>query len=43
MGMGSYKAPGPDGYHAIFFKKAWDLLGLELFYFMKCILDGGEL
>lgn len=42
-GMRSYKTPGPDGYHAIFFKKAWVLLGRELFCFVMGILAGGEI
>lgn len=39
--MGSYKAPGPDSYQAIFFKRAWSLLGEEVHMFVKDILEGG--
>ena len=28
--IGNDKAPGPDGYSALFFKSAWDILGVQL-------------
>lgn len=39
--MCSYKAPGPTGFQAIFFKRVWHLLGEEVYTFVKDIL--GEL
>lgn len=41
--MRSYNAPGPDGYQAIFFKRAWDLLGGEVHSFVKGVMEGGEI
>lgn len=29
--MGSYKSPGPDGYHPIFFKKHWNHIGNSIY------------
>lgn len=29
--MGNYKSPGPDGYHPIFFKSQWDIVGSSIF------------
>lgn len=42
-GMRSYKAPGPDGYQAVFFKKARDKLGGDVHGFVKGIMEGGEI
>jgi hypothetical protein len=28
--IGDFKAPGPDGIHAIFYKKFWDICGGEI-------------
>lgn len=42
MGMGSLKAPGPDGFHALFFKKTWNLTGRALHSFAQGILQGGD-
>lgn len=33
--MGSYKSPGPDGYHPIFFKSQWDIVGPSAFEFVQ--------
>lgn len=41
-GMGSYKEPGPYGYHAIFFMSTWELTGPEVFSFVKEFLEGGR-
>ena len=27
FGMGSTKSPGPDGFHALFFQRNWDIMG----------------
>lgn len=41
--MGSFKAPGPNGYHAIFFKRTWHLLREVVHSFVQTILEGGEM
>lgn len=41
--MGSYKAPGPNGYHAVFFKMAWNMLGGDVHSFVKGVLEGKEI
>lgn len=33
--MGSYKSPGPDGFHPIFFKSQWDVVGPSVFDFVR--------
>lgn len=37
--MGSYKAPGPDGFPAIFYKKTWQVTGKALHSFVRGILE----
>lgn len=33
--MGNLKAPGPDGFHLMFFKSQWDILGPFIFNFVQ--------
>lgn len=42
QGMGSSKAPGPDGFHPGFFKHTWDMTGSAVHDFAKDILGGKE-
>jgi hypothetical protein len=35
MSMKSYKAPGPDGFQPIFFKLFWDVVGDDMWNFIK--------
>lgn len=42
-GIGSYKAPGPDGCQAVFFKNTWAITGKVVYSFVKDILEGGNL
>ncbi|OWM66689.1 hypothetical protein CDL15_Pgr010340 [Punica granatum] len=37
------KAPGPDGLHAIFFRKYWDIVGSSIKGFVRNIFEGGSL
>lgn len=32
--MGSYKSLGPDGYHPLFFKSQWEVVGHSIFEFV---------
>lgn len=41
-GLGSYKASEPDGFQAIFFKKAWHLVGEAVIHFVKVVMEEGE-
>lgn len=41
--MGSYKALGPDGYQAIFFKKTWHITGEAVHSFVKKAIEDGEI
>ncbi|KAA3482036.1 RNA-directed DNA polymerase (Reverse transcriptase) [Gossypium australe] len=38
--MAPLKAPGSDGYHAIFFQSQWDILGNDICQWVKCVFDG---
>jgi hypothetical protein len=33
--MKDFKAPGPDGYHPVFFKTQWDILGVSMHNFVN--------
>lgn len=42
--MDSYKTPGPDDFYAIFFKKTWDIMGVEVHSFVRnAIVEGAIL
>lgn len=37
--MGNYKSPGPDGFHPLFFKSQWDVLGTSIFQFVQRVFQ----
>ncbi|PNX63100.1 retrotransposon-related protein RNA-directed DNA polymerase (reverse transcriptase), partial [Trifolium pratense] len=41
MSMKSYKAPGPDGFQPIFFKIFWDIVGDDMWNFVKLAFERG--
>lgn len=41
--MGSWKAPGPDGFQAGFYQKAWSIAGDDLSTMVLNILRGGNM
>ncbi|KAA3454599.1 Retrovirus-related Pol polyprotein LINE-1 [Gossypium australe] len=38
--MAPLKAPGSDGYHALFFQSQWDILGNDVCQWVKGVFDG---
>lgn len=40
--MGSWEAPGPDGYQPGFFKHTWEITGQQVYSFAQAILNGGD-
>jgi hypothetical protein len=42
MSMKSYKVPGPDGFQPIFFKLFWEVVGDDLWNFVRSVFDKGE-
>lgn len=40
--MGSWKAPGPDGYQPGFFKRTWETTGQSVHRFVQELLRGEE-
>lgn len=40
--MKPYKAPGPDGFHCIFFKQYWHIIGDDIFYLVKTAFQTGD-
>jgi len=41
--IGNDKAPGPDGYSALFFKRAWDIIGVQMCDAVKEFFFSGSL
>lgn len=41
--MGSYRAPGPDGFQPIFFKKTWHTTGAAVHSFVKKVFEDGDI
>lgn len=42
-GKGSFKVPGPDGYQAVFFKRAWSVVGEVVHHFVWKIIEEGDI
>ncbi|GAU18899.1 hypothetical protein TSUD_228890 [Trifolium subterraneum] len=40
--MKPFKAPGPDGFHCIFFKQYWHIVGDDIFHLVKTAFDTGH-
>ncbi|XP_031285997.1 uncharacterized protein LOC116144687 [Pistacia vera] len=43
FGMSKDKAPGPDGYGAFFFKKAWDIVGHDVVKAIQNFIKSGKM
>lgn len=41
--MGSWKAQGPDGFHAGFFKRTWDITRAVVHNFVQGVIKGEEI
>jgi hypothetical protein len=41
--IGDLKAPGPDGMHAIFYKRFWDVVGEKVTEEVLAVLNGGPM
>lgn len=41
-GMGSWKAPGPNGYQLGFLKKTWEATGQDVHKFVQGVLNGDD-
>ncbi|PNY14401.1 ribonuclease H [Trifolium pratense] len=39
--MKPFKAPGPDGFHCIFFKQYWHIVGDDIFHLVKTAFSSG--
>jgi hypothetical protein len=40
--MKPYKAPGPDGFHCIFFKQYWHIVGEDIFQLVSKAFQTGS-
>lgn len=41
--LGELKAPGPDGYNGLFFKKKWDTVGKDVCQAIQSFFNGEDL
>ncbi|KAG7576302.1 Ribonuclease H domain [Arabidopsis thaliana x Arabidopsis arenosa] len=41
--MGSFKAPGPDGFQPVFYQKSWDIVGTSVIRFVLDFFESGVL
>lgn len=41
--MGSFKAPGPDGFQPVFYQRCWDTIGASVVKFVLSFFETGKL
>ncbi|CAL1389750.1 unnamed protein product [Linum trigynum] len=41
--MGTRKAPGADGFSALFYRKYWNIIGIDVWQLVRDIIAGSEL
>lgn len=41
--LGAFKAPGPDGFHGIFYKEHWSVISKDIFQTVQLLFTTGHL